>query len=362
MPDTDKEADRFVSKLGEARAAFLSEFCQYCLAVGERSPADFIRHFSCERIMKSLENEPNKRAAILVSATATHEKIAPKMSATAAGETLKIALDEELTTAEQVVELFQPDDRQRHLDDAGLWAFATEGEPWKTKKASPEFGRAQGVVGYGLERALHHKLLDAKALVNALTVLKLTQRLPAEQLAKIIEGSLDKPQKFSHQHLIDLVQPSALLQYLPLDYVWQKVFEPLIAEQHGYTKASAPEAASEPAEASASDSEAEKASSEDEDELFGDEGAEDEEAVAKAAEQEVAELEVREEELVDGLDEEEDEEVHTGENEDVIDSVDTNDDDVFDDILDEGLAKSSGPTVASASADKASRRNKASLN
>jgi hypothetical protein len=361
MPDTDKQADQFVSKLGEGRAAFLAEFCQYCLAVQERSPEDFIRHFSCERIMKSLENEPKKRAAILVAATATHEKIAPKMSATAAGETLQIALDEELTSAGQVVELFQPDDRQRHLEDAELWAFATEGEPWKIKKASPDFSRAQGVVGYGLERALHHKLLDAKALVSALTVLKLTQRLPAEQLAKIIEGSLDKPQKFSHQHLIDLVQPGILLQYLPLDYVWQRVVEPLIADQHGYAKSSSAEGPSEPAEFSTDDSEAERASSEAEADLFGDEGSEEEEAVAKAAEQEVAELEVREEELVDGLDEEDEEEVHTVENEDVIDGVDTDDDDVFDDILDEGLAKSSGPTVASAAADKAARR-KASLN
>lgn len=358
MATTEKQEEPFVSKLGEGRAAFLAELCQYCLAVGERSPKDFIRHFSCEHIMLALEKAPNERASILVGATGTHEKIAPKMSAAAAGETLQIALEEELTTPEQIVELFGPDDRQRHLDDAALWAFAIEGKPWTIEKGSGEFSRAQGVIRYGLERALHHKLLDAKALVSALTVLKLTQLLPAELLAEIIEGSLGQSQKFSHQNLVDIAAPAALVEHLPLGYVWEQVFEPLIAEAHGYASAGSSESSGGESESEADEPEEQTEVEADED-LFGDEGSTE---TTELEEQDEVDLEVREDEIDESLDEEEEEEVHTVENEDVIDGVDTDDDDVFDEILDEGLSKSSGgPSVASASSDKGARR-KVSLN
>jgi hypothetical protein len=307
--------------------------------------------------MQALDSEAKKRAAILVGATGTHERIAPRMSPTAAGETLQIALDEKLTTPEQIVELFPPDDRQRHLDDGALWAFAIEGKPWKAEKGSDAFARAQGVVAYGLQRALHHKLLDAKALLGALTVLKLTQLLPAELLAEIIEGSLGQAQKFSHQNLVDIAKPSALVEHVPLDYVWAKVFEPLIAERHGYaTGGSSASGDGESEDEADADAHAES-------DLFGDERGESvavrEDDMDIEVREDETDVELREDDLAEAVGEEEEEEVHTVENEDVIDGVDTDDDDVFDEILDEGL--SSGPGVAAAAKEKSSSR-KASLN
>ncbi|HEU5076536.1 MAG TPA: hypothetical protein VFU02_20235, partial [Polyangiaceae bacterium] len=172
----DKQS--FVSSLGGGRAAFLAEVCEYSLANGERSAEDFMRHFSASQIMQALADRPEERAKILTGATGTHAKIAPRMSAEAAAETLQIALDEALATPSQVVELFAPDDKQRYLDDATLWKFSVSGEPNSSSRKGEALERAKKFVRYLLERALHHKLLDQRELLTSLTVARLTTLLP----------------------------------------------------------------------------------------------------------------------------------------------------------------------------------------
>src|SRR6187549_1730312 len=191
----DKQA--FVSSLSGGRQAFLAEVCEYSLATGERSAEDFMRHFSCTQIMQALADRPEERAKILTGATGTHAKIAPRMSAESAGETLQIALDERLTTASQIVELIAPDDKQRYLDDGSLWKFSVSGEPTNSSRKGEALERSKKFVRYVLDRALFHKLLDQRELISSLTVARLTTLLPPSVLAAIIEASLEASGKFT---------------------------------------------------------------------------------------------------------------------------------------------------------------------
>ncbi len=232
-----EEAKSFVSGLGTGREGFHSEVTEYVLKIGERSAEDFIRHFSPNKIMQALATRPTERARIIAEATGVHDRVAHKMSPENSGEALEIALEEKVTTPADIVRLFQPDDRQRYLDRKALWKFAIEGEPWKvtsTQKAA--FERAKAVVAYVLQRALHNLLLSHDELIEALTVQRLAEHLPREQLANIISAALRRDEKFSEVELLEAVPPTVLVKHVPLEYIWQRAVVPLIAERHEYTE------------------------------------------------------------------------------------------------------------------------------
>ncbi|HEY8945474.1 MAG TPA: hypothetical protein VIM73_14495, partial [Polyangiaceae bacterium] len=164
-----------------------------------------------------------------------HERVAHKMSPNASGEALQIALDEKVTTPADIVRLFQPDDKQRYLNRKALWLFNVEGEPWKvTASSKANFERAKAYIAYILERALANMLLSHEELVAAVTVEKLAALLPREELGAIIAMALRQTDKFSEEHLIGAVPPRTLVDHVPLDYVWNRVIVPLVAERHEY--------------------------------------------------------------------------------------------------------------------------------
>lgn len=230
-----EEAKSFFSGLGAGREAFHSEITEYCLRIGERSPEDFLRHFSSAHIMQALTSRPTERARIVSQATGVHERVAHKMSPDASGEALQIALDEKVTTPSDVVRLFQPDDRQRYLNRRALWQFNVEGEPWKvTASSKAHFERAKAYVAYIVERALVNLLLSHDELVAAITVEKLAALLPREELGAVIALALRQTDKFSEENLIGAVPPRTLVDHVPLDYVWNRVVVPLVAERHEY--------------------------------------------------------------------------------------------------------------------------------
>jgi len=70
--------------------------------------------------------------------------------------------------------------------------------------------------------------------VSGLGVVKLAGWLPSELLGQIIEASLKKSDKFTEEDLLHAAPPSSLVTHVPLDYIWDKVVRPLIAEQHDY--------------------------------------------------------------------------------------------------------------------------------
>lgn len=234
-----EEGKSFVSGLGAGREAFHSEVAEYCLRIGERSPEDFMRHFSSSHIMRALTSRPMERSRIVSSATGVNEKVALKMSPEASGEALQIALDEKVTTPADVVKLFQPDDRQRYLDRKALWVFCVEGEPFKvTASNRAGFERAKAYVAYIIERGLSNLLLSHTELVAAITVEKLAALLPREELGAIIAASLRQEEKFNEDHLLTQVPPRTLVDHLPLDYLWTRIISPLIAERHDYAQRS----------------------------------------------------------------------------------------------------------------------------
>jgi len=235
MVESSGAESPFVSGLGKGREAFHAEVTEFALRVGERTPEDFLRHFTCRAIMRSLEARPMERARIVSQSTGVHEKVAHKMSPDASGESLQIALDEGVTTASAIVKLFTPDDKQRYLERHALWAFDIEGQPWKTTPATKvPHDRAKSYVAYILERALENLLVSHEEVVHAITVTKLAQCLPKEKLGSIIEASLKTSDKFTEEDLLGAVPPKDLVDYVALDYLWEKVVTPLIAEAHDY--------------------------------------------------------------------------------------------------------------------------------
>jgi hypothetical protein len=228
-------ADAFVSGLGKGREAFHSEVTEYCLRVGERTPEDFLRHFSCSKIMISLASRPMERARIISELTGVHERVANKLSPENAGETLQIALDEGVTTPKEIVRLFQADDRQRYLNRHELWSFNIEGQPWKASATDGvAHGRAEKYIAYIMNRAIDNLLVSHEEIVNALGVVKLAGWLPSEMLGQIIETALKKSDKFTEEDLLRAAPATSLVAHVPLDYLWEKVVVPLIAEQHDY--------------------------------------------------------------------------------------------------------------------------------
>lgn len=242
------DTEAFVSSLGKGREAFHSEVTEFCLRIGERSPEDFLRHFSCSKIMISLASRPLERARIISELTGVHERVANKLSPENAGETLQIALDEGVTTPKDIVRLFQADDRQRYLDRHELWAFDIDGKPWLVSpNDSAAHARAARYTAYIIERAIENLLVSHEEIVTALGVVKLAGWLPSELLGQIIEASLKKTDKFSEEDLLSAAPPSSLVSHVPLDFLWERVIVPLIAEAHDYAaKAGQGKPASEP--------------------------------------------------------------------------------------------------------------------
>jgi hypothetical protein len=229
------DGDAFVSSLGKGREAFHSEVTEYCLRVSERTAEDFLRRFTCSKIMISLSARPMERARIISELTGVHERVANKLSPENAGETLQIALAEGVTTPKDIVRLFQPDDRQRYLNRHDLWAFNIEGQPWKASASDTvAHTRAEKYTAYIIERAIENLLISHEDIVSALGVVKLAGWLPSELLGQIIEASLKKSDKFNEEDLLHAAPPSSLVTHVPLDYLWDKVVVPLIAEQHDY--------------------------------------------------------------------------------------------------------------------------------
>ena len=85
-----------------------------------------------------------------------------------------------------------------------------------------------------MDRALENLLVSHEEMVSAITVSKLAQLLPKEKLGAIIEASLKTHDKFTEEDLLGAVPPLTLVEHVPLDYLWERVVQKLIAEAHDY--------------------------------------------------------------------------------------------------------------------------------
>lgn len=230
--------DEFVSKLDKNAQRFLAHVVVHGLAVGRRTAVDFIRHFSPSTIMKGLDARPHLRADILEITTGVNRKVALKKSAGSAGEDVQIALDEGVTSAEQIVRVFHPDDRVRHLDNKKLWAYVVEGDFWGIDPSSrPEFERAKDHIAFILDRALLDRLITHEDLIDGITVDKLAECLPRAQLAQIIKAALElgrNKKPFSEEELLRASASRMIVDDISLRHIWETVVVPRIARAHGF--------------------------------------------------------------------------------------------------------------------------------
>jgi hypothetical protein len=234
---------KFESRLEQGRQRFLAHAIENALAVGRRTPLDFIRHFSPHTIMEALAERKDLRAGLLVPTTGLKHKIAIKKSWQSSAEDLQTALDEGETDAQAIVTAFDPDDRVRYLDDKKLWSFLVEGQFWQAPPKGAEIATARVHVAFLIDRALTDKLITSRDVVDGVSVAQVTSHLPRGELAKIIQAALDsgrggKP--FTDVELLGALPSLVLVEHLPLGHVFESVLHAKVAIVHGYIEGPKP--------------------------------------------------------------------------------------------------------------------------
>ena len=227
----------FKSSLKSASDRFLAQTVAHVLERGFRTPDDFLRHFRPTDLMQGLEGAPDLRAKILIEGAGVHEKIARKKSTSSAAEDLKLALDEGVTNAAQLLTLLPPDDRVRYLDHKKLWAFTTEDEFWSPLNAEADVDRAQSRVAFLLDNALRENLLSLQVLIDGITFDSISTRLPLKELQKLVRHALKlgrEKKPLGEAELLEAVSLKTLLGYIPLEHVFNNVLLEKVAKPAGF--------------------------------------------------------------------------------------------------------------------------------
>jgi hypothetical protein len=227
----------FKSSLKSASERFLSQTVVHVLEKSFRTPEDFLRHFKPADLMQGLEGAPDLRAKILIEGAGVHEKIARKKSTTSAAEDLRLALDEGVTNAAQLMTLLPPDDRVRYLDHKKLWAFTTEDEFWSPLNAEANVDGALSRVVFLLENALRENLLTLQVLTDGITFDSISTRLPLKELQKLVRHALKlgrEKKPLSEQELLESVPLKTLVGYIPLEHVFNNVLIEKVAKPAGF--------------------------------------------------------------------------------------------------------------------------------
>ena len=238
-PDT---AVAFKSSLKTGAERFLAQALAHALAQGFRTADDFLRHFKPLDLMVALESAHELRAEILVKAAGVHQKIAIKKSTTSGAEDLRIAIEEGLTDAASILELFPPDDRVRYLDGPRLWSFLVEDEFWSTLNAEANRDRAIGRMTFTLENALREDLISLADIADGITFEMLSTRLPHKELQKLVAHALKlgrERKPLTEEALLDSVSLPQIVGYVPLEHVWKSVIVERVAKPAGFLLASA---------------------------------------------------------------------------------------------------------------------------
>ena len=233
------KSEDFVSELSTAPERWLSRVMAHTLSEGFRTPEDFLEYFSPNEIMESLDGDPDLRAKLLIHAAGVHERIARKKSTNSAAEDLRIALDEGICDASLVLELFPPDERVTHLDNARLWSFLTEDEFW-TSVADTD--QAISRITFMLDTALDEELMTLQEFADGVTFEEIAKRLPREELEALVVAALNQGRQqnaFDEGALIEAVPLSTLLGHLSLETVWDGVILEKIAKPAGLSNGEA---------------------------------------------------------------------------------------------------------------------------
>jgi len=232
----------FKSSLKTGAERFLAQALAHAQAQGFRTPDDFLRHFKPLDLMVALESAHELRAEILVKAAGVHQKIAIKKSTTSGAEDLRIAIEEGLTDAAAILELFPADDRVRYLEAPRLWSFLVEDEFWSTLNAEANRERAIGRMTFTLENALREDLITLADIADGITFEMLSTRLPHKELQKLVAHALKlgrERKPLTEEALLDSVSLPQIVGYVPLEHVWKSVIVERVAKPAGFLAAPA---------------------------------------------------------------------------------------------------------------------------
>ena len=235
--NSTEPAFTFKSTLKTGAERFLAKSLAHAQAQGFRTPDDFLRHFKPLDLMVALESAHDLRADILIKAAGVHQKIAIKKSTSSGAEDLRIAIEEGLTDAAAILELFPPDERVRYLDAPRLWTFLVEDEFWSTLNAEANRDRAIGRMTFTLENALNEDLLSLADIADGISFEMLSTRLPHKELQKLVSHALKlgrERKPLTEEALLDSVPLQSIVGYVPLEHVWKQVILERVAKPAGF--------------------------------------------------------------------------------------------------------------------------------
>lgn len=226
----------FVSKsnLKTGAERFLAQVVARSLTSGIRTNEDFLRSFPPIDLMRGLDSAPDLRGSILTKAVGFHERIARKKTAESAAEDLRIALEEGVTTASDILSLLSDDDRVRYLDRPRLFAFAIEAGFFAG--ATPNDAALDAMV-FLLETALGEEVLSLADIADGVSFETISRSLPADELARVVLAALEhgrKGEPLDEERLLEIVPLPTLVRHVPLDKFWNQVVLAKVAAPAGW--------------------------------------------------------------------------------------------------------------------------------
>ncbi len=234
----------YPSDLASTSSRLLSRALQHTLANDWQTSDDFLQHFGPDVIMQALADADELRARLLVKLANVHERIASKKSIASATEDLRLAIDENVTTPDAVLELFPADDRVRYLKAPLLWRFMFEDQFYQTTPSDGESAHERAVkrlmflVSCGLEESL----LSLQDIVDGIGIEKLAASLPVDELRRVVTRAMQVGRDklpLDEERLLDVVPLAKLIAFVPLESIWQNVIIQRIAEPYGFIGESA---------------------------------------------------------------------------------------------------------------------------
>lgn len=219
----------------DASGRFLSELVERSLEQERRTPEDFLRHFTPETIMVSLEEEPDLRADVLSKTTGVRRAIAVRKTPESSAQDLELALETGETDAAMVVSLVSADDCARHFDRKKLWAFISEaGDDDRSGDHKASDAGATYLTTL-INCALREELVTPRGVIEAIGVDTLVKHLPSEMVVATFKSVLDaghSQEPYDEERLLADVPTSALAENLPAEHLWSQLIEPEIAFQN----------------------------------------------------------------------------------------------------------------------------------
>jgi hypothetical protein len=149
------------------------------------------------------------------------------------------------------VSLIPADDRVRFFDSRRLWAFLLEGEFWSItpKRGAQEHERACKRMAFMLDNAIDEQLISLRDLADGISFQELATRLPVAKLQKVVQHALECSRldvALSEEVLLEVVPLHELIEYIPLELIWQNVILSRVAGPSGFIEGVAASSASRP--------------------------------------------------------------------------------------------------------------------